>query len=73
MQLLCLYKHGHIWSAAELQCKCKYIYFTLLSLFMIKYVYSSFDNTYLSFYRDRTMKMISLTRKAIASSTLERG
>jgi hypothetical protein len=29
---------------AELQCKFKCIYFTLLSMFMIKYVYSSFDN-----------------------------
>jgi hypothetical protein len=45
----------------ESRCKCKCIYFTLLSMFMIKYAYSSFANTHFSFYRGRTMKMLSLT------------
>jgi hypothetical protein len=45
MQLLCLFKHGCIWSTAKLWSKCKFIYFTLLSTFMIKYAYSSFPNT----------------------------
>jgi hypothetical protein len=39
MRLPYLLKRGYIWSAAELQSKCKFIYFTLLSMFMIKYVY----------------------------------
>jgi hypothetical protein len=71
MQLLCLLKHGCILSAAELRCKCKCIYFTLLSMFMIKYVYSSFANTYFSFYHDRIMKMLLLMCKVLALSTLE--
>jgi hypothetical protein len=33
--------------AAELRCKCKCIYFTLLSTFMINCVYSSFANIYI--------------------------
>jgi hypothetical protein len=53
--------HGCIWSATELRGKCKCIYFTLSSMFMIKYAYSSFANTYFSFYCGRTMKTISLT------------
>jgi hypothetical protein len=73
MQLLCLLKHGCIWGAVKLWCKCKCIYFTLLSMFMIKYAYSYFANTYFSFYRGRTTKMLSLMRKVLASSTLERG
>jgi hypothetical protein len=40
---------------------------------MIKYAYSSFANTYFLFYRGKTMKMISLTHKVLASSTLEKG
>jgi hypothetical protein len=47
MRLLCLLKHGCIWRVAELQCKCKCIYFTLLSTFMIKYPYSSCANIYI--------------------------
>jgi hypothetical protein len=42
-------------------------------MFMIKYAYSSFTDTYFSFYRDRTTKMLSLMGKVIPSSTLERG
>jgi hypothetical protein len=38
---------------------------------MIKYTYSFFTDTYFLFYRGRTMKMLSLTRKILASSTLE--
>jgi hypothetical protein len=72
MQLTCLLKHGCIWSATELWYKCKYIYFTLLSMFMVKYAYSSFANTYFSFYRGRTMNTLSLTQEVLASSTLER-
>jgi hypothetical protein len=49
----------------------KCIYFILLSIFMIKYAYSFFTDTYFLFYRGRTMKMLSLTRKILASSTLE--
>jgi hypothetical protein len=45
MRLPCLPKHGGIWSATELRCRCMHIYFTLLSIFMIKYAYSSFANT----------------------------
>jgi hypothetical protein len=37
--LPCLLKHGCIWSTTELLCKCKCIYFTLLSMLMIKYAY----------------------------------
>jgi hypothetical protein len=44
MRLLCLLKHGYFRSTAESRCKCKCIYFTLLSMFMIKYAYSSFAN-----------------------------
>jgi hypothetical protein len=44
MRLLCLLKHGYFRSTAESRCKCKCIYFTLLSTFMIKYAYSSFAN-----------------------------
>jgi hypothetical protein len=44
-----------------------------LLAFMIKYAYSSFVDTYFSFYRGRTMKMISLMCKVLASSTLDRG
>jgi hypothetical protein len=73
MLLLCLLKDGCIWSAAKSQCKCKCIYFTLLLTFMIKYAYSSFVDTYLSFYCGRTKKVLSLMRKVLASSTLERG
>jgi hypothetical protein len=40
---------------------------------MIKYGYSSFDNIYFSFYRDRITKMLSLMHMVLASSTLERG
>jgi hypothetical protein len=54
MRLPCLLKHGCIWSTTELRCKCKCIYFTLLSIFMSNYTYSSFANTYFSFYRGRT-------------------
>jgi hypothetical protein len=49
MHLLCLLKHGFIWSVAKLWCKYKCIYFTLLLTFIIKYGYSSFANTYFSF------------------------
>jgi hypothetical protein len=72
MWLLCLLKHGCIWSAAKLRCKCKCIYFTLLWTFMIKHAYLSFANTYFSFYHGRTTKMLSLMCKVLASSTLER-
>jgi hypothetical protein len=73
MWLPCLLKHAYIWSAAKLQCKCKCIYFTLLLMFMIKYVYSSFDNTYFSLYRGWTMKMLSVMQQVLALSILERG
>jgi hypothetical protein len=73
MRLPSLLKYGCIWSAAELHCKCKYIYFTLLSMFMIKYAYSSFANTHFSFYHGRIMKTLSLMQQILASSTLERG
>jgi hypothetical protein len=43
-------------------CKCKCIYFTLLSMLMIKYVYLFVANTYFSFYRGRTTKTLSLTQ-----------
>jgi hypothetical protein len=39
---------------------------------VIKYVYSSFADTYFSFYRSRTMNMLSLTCKVLALSTVER-
>jgi hypothetical protein len=48
-------------------------FFILLSMFMIKYVYSSFANTYFSFYRSRTTKMLSLMQQVLALSTIERG
>jgi hypothetical protein len=70
MHLLYLLKHGCIWSVADLRCKC--IYFILLSTFMIKYAYSSFTDTYFLFYRGRTIKMLLLMRKILASITLER-
>jgi hypothetical protein len=73
MWLLCLLKHGCIWSATELRCKCKCIYFTLLLMFMIKYAYSSFTSRYFSFYRGKTTKTLWLTQQVLASSTLERG
>jgi hypothetical protein len=55
--------------------------FILLSMFMIKYAYSSSANTYFLFYCGGTMKMLSLTHTkmlslthtVLASSTLERG
>jgi hypothetical protein len=40
---------------------------------MIKYAYSSFANTYFSFYRGKTTKTLSLTQQVLASSTLEGG
>jgi hypothetical protein len=49
MQLLCLLKHGCIWSAVKLCSKYECIYFTLMLTFMIKY-------TYFSFYHGRTTK-----------------
>jgi hypothetical protein len=73
MRLVCLHQHGCIQNAVELCCKYKCIYFTLLSMFMIKYTYSSFVNAYFLFYRGRTMKMVSLMRKVLTLSTLERG
>jgi hypothetical protein len=73
MGLPFLLKHGCVWSATELCCKCKCIYFTLLSMFIIKYTYLSFVDTYLSFYHGETMKMLSLMCKVLVSSTLERG
>jgi hypothetical protein len=42
-------------------------------MFMIKYAYSPFANTYFSFYHGKTMKTLSLTQRVLASSTLERG
>jgi hypothetical protein len=66
-------KHRCIWSTTELCSNYKCIYFTLLSTFMIKYVYSSFADTYLSLFHGRIIKMLSLMRKVLASSTLERG
>jgi hypothetical protein len=39
---------------------------------MIKYAYSSFANTYFSFYHGRTTKTLSLMQQVLASSTLER-
>jgi hypothetical protein len=60
-------------SAIALACKCNCIYFTLLLMFMIKYAYSSFANTYFSFYHGSTMKMLSLTQQFLASTTLDRG
>jgi hypothetical protein len=83
MWFLCLIKYDCIWSAIELRCKCKYIYFTLLLTFIIKYVYSSITDTYflfyrdrttkiLLFYRDRTTKIFLLIRKILTSSILDR-
>jgi hypothetical protein len=71
MRILCLLKHGYIWSAAELHCKYKCIYFTLLSTFIIKYAYAYFVDTYFSFDHSRTMKMLSLMCMVLVSSTLE--
>jgi hypothetical protein len=63
MLLRCLLKDGCIWSAAKSQCKC--IYFTLLLIFMIKYVYSSFVDIYFSFYHGRTTKIFSLMHRIL--------
>jgi hypothetical protein len=41
-------------------------------MFMIKYAYSSFVDTYFSFYRGRTIKILLLMCKVLASSILER-
>jgi hypothetical protein len=56
MQLLCLLKHDCIWSAVKLCSKYECIYFTLMLTFMIKYAYSSFVDTYFSFYHGGTTK-----------------
>jgi hypothetical protein len=42
-------------------------------MFMIKYAYLSFIDTYFLFYRGKTTKMLSLMRKVLALTTLERG
>jgi hypothetical protein len=66
-------EHGCNPNTTKLCCKCKCIYFTLLSMFMIKYEYSPFTDTYFSFYHSRTIKMLLLMHMVLASSTLERG
>jgi hypothetical protein len=41
-------------------------------MFMIKYVYSSFADTYFLFYCDTTTKLLSLMCKVLALSTLKK-
>jgi hypothetical protein len=57
---------------AQSNCVVSVSAFILLSTFKIKFAYSSFADTYFSFYHGRTTKMLSLMCKVLAWSTLDK-